>query len=64
MVIRAVMEDGLMAQEYFEEAKAGASVIAVVAPEPRLYTEAGRILATQGARRIRFYGTTAMTDLA
>jgi hypothetical protein len=34
-----------MSQEYFEEAKAGASLIAVLAPEPRLVTEAWQILA-------------------
>jgi hypothetical protein len=34
-----------MSQEYFEEAKAGASLIAVLAPEPRLVTEARQILA-------------------
>jgi hypothetical protein len=60
---RAVTDDGLMAEEYLEEAKAGASVIAVLAPEPRLSREAARILAAHGARRIRFYGNTTITDL-
>ena len=41
-VSRALTDEGLMSQEYFEEAKAGASLIAVLAPEPRLVTEAGR----------------------
>jgi len=52
-----------MSQDYFEEAEAGASLIAVLAPEPRLVTEAGRILASHGARRIRFYGDLTITDL-
>lgn len=62
-VSRALTDEGLMSQEYFEEAEAGASLIAVLAPEPRLVTAAGRILATHGARRIRFYGDLAITDL-
>jgi hypothetical protein len=52
-----------MSQEYFEEAEAGASLIAVLAPEPRLVTEAGRILASCGARHMRFYGDRTITDL-
>jgi hypothetical protein len=52
-----------MAQEYYEEAKAGTSVTAVLAPEPRVYSEAARILAAHGARRIRFYGSTTIIDL-
>jgi hypothetical protein len=39
-VSRALTDEGLMSQEYFEEAEAGASLIAVLAPEPRLVTEA------------------------
>jgi len=34
-----------MSQEYFEEAKAGASLMAVLVPEPRLVTEARQVLA-------------------
>jgi hypothetical protein len=60
---RALTDEGLMAQDYFDEAKAGASVLAVLAPEPRLVEEARRILATHGARHIRFYGDTSVTDL-
>jgi hypothetical protein len=61
---RAVTDEGLMSQEYFEEAKAGASLIAVRASEPRLADEARQILATHGARRIRFYGDRTITDLS
>jgi hypothetical protein len=35
----------------------------MLAPEPRLVEEARRILATHGARHIRFYGDTSVTDL-
>jgi hypothetical protein len=62
-VSRALTDEGLMSQEYFEEAEAGASLIAVLAPEPRMVTEAGRILASHGARRMRFYGDLTITDL-
>jgi hypothetical protein len=62
-VSRTLTDEGLMSQEYFEEAEAGASLIAVLAPEPRLVTEAGRIIASHGARRMRFYGDMAITDL-
>ena len=41
-VSRALTDEGLMSQKYFEESKAGASLIAVLALEPRLVTEAGR----------------------
>jgi len=61
---RTVTDEGLMSQEYFEEAEAGASLIAVLAPEPRLVSEARRILAAHGARHMRFYGDTTVTDLA
>jgi hypothetical protein len=60
---RALTDEGLLTQEYFEEAEAGASLIAVLAPEPRLVTEAGRILASHGARRIRFYGDVTISDI-
>src|SRR5918999_162199 len=57
-VSRALTDEGLMSQEYFEAAEAGASLIAVLAPEPRLVTEARQILASHGARHMRFYGDT------
>ena len=52
-----------MSQEYFEEAEAGASLIAVLAPEPRLVTRARQILASYGTRHMRSYGDTTITDL-
>jgi hypothetical protein len=60
---RTVTDEGLMSQEYFEEAEAGASLIAVLAPEPPLAAEARRILAAHGARRMRFYDDRCITDL-
>jgi hypothetical protein len=60
---RALTDEGLMSQEYFEEAEAGASLIVVLAPEPRLVTEARQILATHGARHMRFYDSKCITDL-
>jgi hypothetical protein len=60
---RTLTDEGLMSQEYFEEAEAGASLIAVLAPEPRLLTEARQILASHGARHMRFYGDKTITDL-
>ena len=62
-VSRALTDEGLMSQEYFEEAEAGASLIAVLAPEPRLVTEARQILAAHGARHMRFYDDKCITDL-
>jgi hypothetical protein len=59
----AVTDEGLMAQEYFNEAKAGASLIAVLASEPPLADEARQILASHGARRMRFYGDRTITAL-
>jgi len=61
---RAVTDEGLMAQEYFDEAKAGASLIAVRASEPPLADEARQILASHGVRRMRFYGDKTITDLS
>jgi hypothetical protein len=61
---RAVTDEGLMAQEYFEDAKAGSSIIAVRASEPPLAEEARQILAVHGARRMRFYGDRTITDLS
>jgi hypothetical protein len=60
---RALTDEGLVSQEYFEEAEGGASLIAVLAPEPRLVTEARRILAAHGARHMRFYEDKYITDL-
>jgi hypothetical protein len=62
-VSRTLTDEGLMSQEYFEEAEAGASLIAVLAPEPRLVTEARQILAAHGARHMRFYDDKCITDL-
>lgn len=62
-VSAALTDEGFMGQQYFDEAEAGASLIAVLAPEPRLVTEARRVLASHGARRIRFYGDKTITDL-
>ena len=62
-VSRSLTDEGLMSQEYFKEAEAEASLIAVLAPEPRLVTEARQILASHGARHMRFYGDTTITDL-
>ena len=61
---RAVTDEGLMAQEYIDEAKRGASVIAVLCSEPRLVAEAQQVLRAHEARRIRYYGATAITDLS
>jgi hypothetical protein len=61
-VSRTLTDEGLMSQEYFDEAEAGASLVAVLAPEPRLVTEARQILASHGARHMRFYGDTTITD--
>jgi hypothetical protein len=62
-VSRALTDEGLMSQEYFEETEAGASLIAVLAPEPRLVTEARQILAAHRARHMRFYDDKCITDL-
>ena len=62
-VSRALTDEGLMSQEYFEEAEAGASLIAVLAREPRLVSEARQILAAHGARHMRFYDDKCITDL-
>jgi hypothetical protein len=47
-VSRTLTDEGLMSQEYFEEAEAGASLIAVLTPEPRLVTEARQSLQPTG----------------
>ena len=60
---RALTDEGLMSQEYFEEVEAGASLIAVLAPEQQLVTEGRRSLAAHGARHMRFYDDNCITDL-
>jgi hypothetical protein len=60
----AVTDEGLLSQEYLDEATAGASLIAVRASEPPLAAEAHRILAAHGARRMRFYGDRSIIALA
>ena len=62
-VSRALTDEGLMSQEYFEAAEAGASLIAVLAPERRLVSEAQQILGAHGARHMRFYDDRCITDL-
>ena len=59
----ALTDEGLMSQQYFDEAQGGASLIAVLAPESSLLAEARKILASHGARRMRFYGDKSITDL-
>jgi hypothetical protein len=63
LVSRALTDEGLMSQEYFDEAEAGASLIAVLAPQPRLVTQAQQILAAHGARHMRFYDDKWINDL-
>ena len=62
-VSQALTDGGLMTQEYFAEAEAGASLIGVLAPQPRLLTRARRILASYGARHMRLYSDATITDL-
>jgi hypothetical protein len=62
-VSRTLSDEGFMSQQYFDEAEAGASLIAVLAPEPRLVTQARQILASHTARHMRFYGDKTITDL-
>lgn len=59
----ALTDEGLMSQEYFAEAEGGASLIAVLAPEPKLQSDVRDILRTHRARRIRFYGDNTILDL-
>ena len=59
----AVTDEGLLSQEYLDEATSGASLIPVRAPELPLAEEAHRILAARGARRMRFYGDRAIIAL-
>ena len=60
VVSRALTDEGLMSHEYFEEAEAGASLIAVLAPEPQLVSEARQILAADGARYMSSTTTNAL----
>jgi len=60
----AFSDEGAMAEEYFEEARRGASLLAVLCPEPRLVDDARRILKAHGARHLRYYGDTTVTDLS
>lgn len=62
-IAQALTDEGMMSQEYFDEAKAGASLLAVMAPDPRLMEQARRILASHGARRMRYYDDRTITDL-
>ena len=59
----ALSEEGLLRQEYLDEASAGASLIAVRAAEPAQVDQVRRILAAQAARGIRFYGDGFVTAL-
>ena len=60
----AVTDEGLLSQEYVDEATAGASLLAVRAPEPHLAEQARTILAAHGARRMRFYGDRSIIALS
>ena len=59
----ALSDEGLLRQEYLDEAAAGASLIAVRAAEPGQMDRVSRILAARGARGIRFYGDGSVTAL-
>ena len=59
----ALSDEGLLRQEYLDEAGAGASLIAVRAAEPAQVNQVTRILAARGARGIRFYGDGSVTAL-
>ena len=63
-IANALTDEGLMSQEYFSAAQAGASLLAVLAPDSRLVDQARRILASHGARRMRYYGDKTITDLS
>jgi hypothetical protein len=60
----ALSDEGLLRQEYLDEAGAGASLIAVRAAAPALVEQVRGILATRGARGIRLYGDGSVTGLA
>jgi hypothetical protein len=59
----ALSDEGLLRQEYLDEAGAGASLIAVRAAEPAQVDQVRRIHAAQAARGIRFYGDGFVTAL-
>ena len=59
----ALSDEGLLRQEYLDEAGAGASLIAVRAAAPALVEQVRGILAARGARGIRFYGDGSVTAL-
>jgi hypothetical protein len=59
----ALSNEGLLRQEYLDEAGAGASLIAVRAIEPTHVDRVRRILAARGGRGIRFYGDGSVTAL-
>jgi hypothetical protein len=59
----ALSEEGLLRQEYLDEAGAGASLIAVRAHETAQVDRARVVLAARGARGIRFYGEGSVTAL-
>jgi len=60
----ALSEEGLLRQEYLDEAGAGASLIAVRAVAPGQVNQVREILAARGARGIRLYGDGSVTALA
>lgn len=59
----ALTDEGLMSQQYFDEAAAGASIIAVLAPEAPQAKTVAQVLSVHHARHIRFYGDKTITDL-
>jgi hypothetical protein len=59
----ALSDEGLLRQEYLDEAGAGASLIAVRAVEPAQVERVRLILAGRGARGIRLYGDGSVTVL-
>jgi hypothetical protein len=60
----ALSDEGLLRQEYLDEAGAGASLIAVRAAGPAQVERVREILTGRGARGIRFYGDGSVTALA
>lgn len=60
----ALSDEGLLRQEYLDEAGAGGSIIAVRAVAPAQVDLVRRILAASGARGIRLYGAGSVTVLA
>ena len=60
----ALSEEGLLRQEYLDEAGAGASLIAVRAVAPAKVDQVREILTARGARGVRLYGDGSVTALA